>query len=167
VPPLLRLISIFTAPAVPRLCFQVMALALPISHSAPLFGAVTVTNGVAIVKLLSLASLAAPPAALTRMRADVVVGLVTAQVYEPDVALAFAIDVAIGLHVAPPSRLTSRSTALFAPRLCVHAIVCVEPTPQLTFVFGVVTVMTGLAIVTVVVLGGDVATPSLTTKLAV
>src|SRR5207245_8138136 len=99
---------------------------------------------------------AAPPAALTRKRADVVVGLVPTHAYEPAVALAFAIEAAIGLHVAPPSRLTSMSTVLPAPRLCVHAIVCVEPTPQLRFVFGVVTVMTGLTIVTVVVLGGDV-----------
>ena len=144
-----------------------MAFVLPIVHSAPLFGADTVTNGAAIVKLLSLVSLAAPPAALTRKRADVVFGLVTTQAYEPAVPLAFAIEAAIGLQVAPPSRLTSMSTVLPAPRLCVHAIVCVEPTPQLTFVFGVVTVMTGLTIVTVVALGGDVATPSLTTSVAV
>ena len=119
------------------------------------------------MKSASLASLTAPLAVRTRTRADVVAGLVTTQLYEPAVALAFAIDAATRLHVAPPSRLTSRSTVLPAPRLCVHAIVCVEPTPQLTFVFGVVTVMTGLTIVTVVALGGDVATPSLTTSVAV
>src|SRR5437899_3207456 len=143
-----------------------MAFVLPIVHSAPLFGDVTVTNGAAIVKLALLVPLTAPLAVRTRIRADVVAGLVTTQLYEPAVA-AFAIDAAIGLHVAPPSRLTSMSTVLPAPRLCVHAIVCVEPTPQLTFVFGVVTVMTGLTIVTVVALGGDVATPSLTTSVAV
>src|SRR5438128_1052350 len=112
-----------------------MAFVLPIAHSAPLLGDVTVTNGVAMVKLALLVSLTAPLAVRTRMRADVVVGFVTTQTYEPAVPLAFAIDAAITVQVAPPSRLTSRSTVLPTPRLCVHVIVCVEPTPQLTFVF--------------------------------
>src|SRR5207244_11022103 len=101
--PLLRLMSIFSAPAVPKFCFQVLAFVLPIVHGVPLFGADPVTTGAAIVKLLSPVS-AAPPAALTRKRADVVFGLVTTQAYEPAVPLAFAIEAAIGLHVAPPSR---------------------------------------------------------------
>src|SRR2546427_6395456 len=94
-----------------------MAFVLPIVHSAPLFGDVTVTNGAAIVKLALLVSLTAPLAVRTRMRADVDAGLVTTQMYEPVVALAFAIDAAIRLHVAPPSRLTASSTVLPLPRL--------------------------------------------------
>jgi len=50
------------------------------------------------VKLALLVSLTASLAVRTRMRADVVVGLATTQMYEPAVALAFAIDAAIGLR---------------------------------------------------------------------
>src|SRR5207302_2214378 len=83
---------------------------------------------------------------------DVVIRLFTTPLDEPVVALTFAIDAAIRLHVAPPSRLTSMSTVLPEPRLCVQSIVWAEPTSQFTLVFGVVTVMAGLATVTSVVL---------------
>jgi hypothetical protein len=51
----------------------------------------------------------------------------------------------MGVHVFPPSRLISMFTCSSSPRLCVHRIDLVDPTPQDTFVFGAVTVMAGAA----------------------
>ena len=126
-----------------------------------------VSGGAAIVKFVSLASLAAPVAALTRIRAAVVAGFVTTHAYEPALALAFVTGEASTLQAVPLSRLTSMLTVLPAPRLWVQAIVCPEPTAQFTPVLGTVTVIVGSTTLTVVVLGADVATPSLTISVTV
>src|SRR5438477_9735481 len=94
-----------------------------------------------MAKLTSLASLAAPLVVFTRTSADVVGGPVTAHAYDPDAAVLLVTEAATGVHVTPPSRLRSTATLLPAPRLCVHAIDCVEPAIHVTAVLGVVTVI--------------------------
>src|SRR5437667_144184 len=118
-----------------------MAYVFPIVHCSVFLGEVTVMNAAAIVKFASLTALPPPLVALTRSRADVVAGPFTTHAYEPDVAVVLATDAAITDQLAPPSRLTSSATVLPAPRLCVHAIVCVEFTPQFGAAAGAVTAM--------------------------
>src|SRR5438046_7431481 len=118
-----------------------MAYAFPIVHCSAFLGDVTVMNAAAIVKFASLTALPAPLVDLTRIRADAVAGPFTTHAYQPDVAPVLATDAAITDQLAPPSRLTSSATLLPAPRLCVHAIVCVEFTPQFGAAAGAVTVM--------------------------
>src|SRR5688572_25489995 len=63
----------------------------------------------------------------------------------PDVAFAFlTLGATISGYVAPPSRLSSIRTYELEPRLWVHAIFCVEPCPQSSVVFGVVTLSAAL-----------------------
>jgi hypothetical protein len=68
-------------------------------------GAVTLTRDV-MVKSTSLASIAASPAARTRIRARVVGGAVTVHANEPAVAEVLVTEVSAA-QVLPPSRLTS------------------------------------------------------------
>jgi hypothetical protein len=127
---------------VPRLWVQVTECVLPVAQVTAVFGAVTVTVPLEIVKLTSLVSVTVGVVeALTRTRAWVVLGLDTTQLYVPVEAVAFVTFAAIGLHVAPPSWLRSMFTVREVPRLWFQVMVCVLPIAQLTAVFGAVTVI--------------------------
>ena len=80
--------------------------------------------------------------------------------------MVLATDAAITDHVDPPSRLTSSATVLPAPRLCVHAIVWVEFTPQFGAAAGAVTAMLCAITLTFAVLVAF-ALPSLTVSATV
>jgi hypothetical protein len=86
----------------------------------------------------------------TRILACVVGGPLTNQEYVPVVA-EVVVKVVIGLHEEPASRLTSMFTARPTPRLCVNVMFCVVVTPQLTAVFGDVTVIPPVATTSVTV----------------
>src|SRR5512133_1260966 len=121
----------------PSVWFQVMVRCMPIAQELPLAGAVTVIVP-EIVKLTLLMSLSAPFAdALTRIRACVVAGPVTTQLYAPE-PLPFGALAATALQVVPPSRLTSMFTVCAASRLVFQVIDCVLPVAQVTAVFGAV-----------------------------
>src|SRR4051812_709492 len=139
----------------PRLWVHVTVLVEPAPHVTAVFGAVTMMRGV-MVKSTSLASVAASPAARTRMRARLVGGAVTVHANEPAVADALVTEVS-GAHVLPPSRLMSMAKACPIPRLCVNRIVCTVPERHVTAVFGAVTVTTGAAIENATSLMSDAA----------
>jgi hypothetical protein len=104
------------------------------------FGAVTVTRGV-IVKSTSLTSeTAGVLAQLARIRACEVGGPVTNHEYDA-LDAAVVVCVVTRLHVAPPSRLTSKSMDWPRPKLCVARSVWADPARQLTAVLGAVTVI--------------------------
>ena len=130
-------------------CFHVILRVEPTPQLIAVFGAVTVTVGVVvvvalIVKFTSLVSPADPSAAVTLIRACVVVGPETSQLYEPPVAEVFWTDAEIGDHDAPPSRLTSILTDDPLPRLWVQAIDFVELEAHVTALFGAVTEIAAL-----------------------
>src|SRR6185295_14623019 len=107
-------------------------------HGSEVFGEVTVTNGVVIVKLPSFVSTKAGLVVdRTRTRAVVVVAPDTVQLNHPAVADAVPRTV----QVEPPFRLSSTTT--LPPMLLVQVTVCVEPSPHFTAALGAVTSVTG------------------------
>jgi hypothetical protein len=122
----------------PRLFVHVMVRTVPTVHVSPLAGAVTAIVGFAIVKLPVEPVTFVFAVHTARIRAEVVVGLVTVQLKLPPVALEFCTEAAIWLHVLPPSRLTSSRTVALDPRLFVQLIVCTLPTSQVSPALGAV-----------------------------
>lgn len=84
---------------------------------------------------------------LTRTRANVVAGPVTVQRNRLLLEPAWGTTAASVLHVIPLSRLSSIRAVADVPRLCVHAIVCPEPTAHVTGAIGELMVMNGAATV--------------------
>src|ERR1700741_1162963 len=85
----------------------------------------------------SLTSCAPPPFHDTVIRAWVVTGPVTRQLYVPPPAEDESV------RHGPPSRLMDTRKSAVAPTLCVHRIVCRDPIAQLSFGPGDVTVTDG------------------------
>src|SRR4051812_14838269 len=90
----------------PRLWVQVTVLVEPAPQVTAVLGAVTLTRDV-MVKSTSLTSIAASPAARTRMRARVVGGAMTVHANKPAVAEVLVTEVSVA-QLTPPSRLRSR-----------------------------------------------------------
>src|SRR5262245_7404946 len=134
--------------AAPRLCVQVMLRVDPAAHVTAVFGAVTVMSDVTL-KFTSLTSCTAPFFVHEmRIRAAVVPGPVTIQVWLPDVLPELARLSAMTDQVAPALRLSWILTFSSVPRLCDQVMLLLDPIVQLTLVFGAVTVTVGVASVT-------------------
>src|SRR6187399_726343 len=121
-----------------------MHCVLPIRTLPVPLGEVTARAGASMTKSTSLTSATeSSPVQRARILACEVGGPSTRHGNVPDVADAVG-TVVIGLHVAPPSRLTSRSTLSPTARLCVNVIACVLPITHAPAALGAVTVNCGL-----------------------
>ena len=119
---------------------------VPERHVTAVFGAVTCTAGTAMVNGTSLTSEAGVSTELTRINAVVVGRAVTVHEMVPVLAAVFCTAGTMVWYVPPPSRESSTFTALSKPRLWFQLIVTCDPSPHVTAVFGVLTVIAGAAV---------------------
>src|SRR5262245_12177783 len=103
------------------------------------------TVGATIENVVFPTSLAGPSTPVTLTSAALVPGPLTVHANAPVVAVAFCTEGAITSHEVPLSRDNSIRTYEFTPRLCDQVIERVDPTLQMTAVFGDVTAIDGLA----------------------